>query len=223
MKDIIRAFRRIPERNRTIAYGFLSLLLNLFYFTFKIVVGIIFNTPLLIAIAIYDLIIGFVKANCSRALWKHKDNLEDCKTYIFGGAVLLISSIIFIIYITNQVDHPYKIQYNIVVAILIAGFAAYRMIGSVIGLCKTKGRTMLIKEYRVANFASALNNLVLTQMALLALMTIPNMHLYNSIIALIVATLISLIGMYLVIHGLVQLRVYTTGITNKKHKKNNQE
>ena len=56
MKDIIRAFRRIPEKNRTIAYGIMALVKNLCYFAFKITVGILFKTPLLIAVAIYNLL-----------------------------------------------------------------------------------------------------------------------------------------------------------------------
>ena len=93
MRNIIRAFQRIPETNRTIAYGFMSLAKNLFYFIFKIIVGIIFKTPLLIAIAIFNLVIGLVKANCSRGLWRNKDNFKDLKTYIHGGSILVLSSI----------------------------------------------------------------------------------------------------------------------------------
>ena len=216
MKNIIRAFRRIPEKNRTIAYGFMSFLLNLFYFAFKIIVGIIFKTPLLIAIAIYNLLIGVAKAICSRGLLKHKDNLEDCKAYIWGGVILVLSSICYIIYTANQVGNPYGIEYTPIIAIAIAGFATYRLTLSIIGLCKTKGRTMLVKEYKFTNFASALNHIVLTQIALLSLMAIPNMHFYNSLIGTIVGIVILAFGLYLLIHGLIQLKVYTTGVTNRK-------
>lgn len=220
MRDLIRAFQRIPETNRTIAYGFMALVKNLFYFAFKIIVGIVFKTPLLIAVAIYNLLIGLVKANCSRGLWKNKDDLKDLKTYIRGGGILLLSSICYIIYTANQVTNPYGIKYNTVIAIAIAAFATYSITVSIIGLFRTKGKTMLIKEYKFTNFATALNNIVLTQMALLSLMPVKNMNFYNALVGVINGIVILGFGLYLVIHGLIQLRVYTTGITNKKTNKN---
>ena len=227
MRDLIRTFQRIPEKNRTIAYGIMALLKNLCYFAFKVIVGIVFKTPLLIAIAIYNLLIGLVKANCSKGLWKNKDDLKDCKTYITGGAILLLSSIFYILYTANLVSNPYGFEYNMPIAILIAGFATYSITVSIIGLFRTKGKTMLIKEYKFTNFATALNNIVLTQMALLSLMSVPNMHRYNAIVGIINGVVILGFGLYLVIHGIITLRVYTTGITNKKSNKtqieNNQE
>ena len=221
MRDLFTAFHRIPEKNRTIAYGFMALLKNLFYFLFKIIVGIVFKNPLLIAVALYNLLIGLVKANCSRGLWKNKDDLKDCKTYIRGGAILFFSSIFYIIYTANQVGNPYNIQYNIFIAICIAAFATYSITVSIIGLFRTKGKTMLIKEYKFTNFATALTNLVLTQMALLSLMKVPNMHTYNATLGIIVGAVILGFGLYLVVNGFIKLKVYTTGITNKKNKKDN--
>lgn len=224
MRDLFRTFQRISETNRTIAYGIMALFKNLFYFLFKIIVGIVFKNPLLIAIALYNLLIGLVKANCSRGLWKNKDDLKDCKTYIRGGAILLISSIFYIVYTANQVGNPYNIEYNIFIAVCIAAFATYSVTVSIIGLFRTKGKTMLIKEYKFTNFATALTNLVLTQMALLSLMSVPNMHFYNSLLGVIVGIVILGFGLYLVLHGLLQLRVYTTGITNSKlSKKSNKD
>ena len=216
MRDLFRTFQRIPEKNRTIAYGIMALLKNLCYFAFKIVVGIVFKTPLLIAIAVYNLLIGLVKAVCARGLWKNKDDLKDCKTYILGGSILLLSSIFYILYTANLVGNPYGFEYNIVIAILIASFATYSITVSIIGLFRTKGKTMLIKEYKFTNFATALNNIVLTQMALLSLMSVQNMHLYNAIVGIINGVVILGFGLYLVINGIIQLRVYTTGVTNSK-------
>ena len=223
MKDLFRTFQRIPEKNRTIAYGIMALLKNLCYFAFKIIVGIVFKTPLLIAIAIYNLLIGLVKANCSRGLWKNKDDLKDCKTYIRGGAILLVSSIFYIVYTANQVGNPYNIEYNLVIAIAIAAFATYSITVSIMGLFNTRGKTMLIKEYKFTNFATAINNIVLTQIAILSLFPVPDMHFYNSLIGVINGMIILGFGLYLVINGCIQLRVYTTGITNTKFQKNDKK
>ena len=223
MKDLIRAFKRIPERNRTIVYGIVSLFKNLFFFAFKIVIGIIFETPLLIAVAIYNLLIGIVTANCSRGLLKNKDEYKDCKTYILGGAILFISSLFYILYTANQVTNSYNRHFNLAIAILIAVFSVYKMSVSISGLVKIKGRTMLVKEYKITNFATALTNLVLTQIAILSYLEIPNMHYYNSILGVIVGCLILAFGLYLIINGLIHIRVYTTGITNAKTKENKEK
>lgn len=206
MRDLFRVFQRIPEKNRTIAYGILALIKNLFYFLFKIVVGIIFKTPLLIAIAIYNLLIGLVKANCSRGLWKNNDNLKDCKTYINGGVILLVSSLFYILYTSNQILNPYNIKFNIVIALIIATFSTISLTISIIGLFKTKGRTMLIREYRFTNFATALTNLVLTQIALLSLMSVPKMQYYNSILGVVIGVVILGFAIYLVIDGINKSR-----------------
>ena len=42
------------------------------------------------------------------------------------------------------------------------------------------------------------------------------MHLYNAIVGIINGVVILGFGLYLVINGIIQLRVYTTGVTNSK-------
>ena len=219
MKDLIRAFKRIPEKNRTIAYAIFAFIKNVFFFSFKIIVGIVFKTPLLIAIAIYNLLIGIIMANCSKGLIKPKDDLKDCKTYINGGLILIISSAFYIVYNIYQVGNPYNIEYNVPIAILIAACAVFTVAMSINGIVKTKGRTMLIKEYKFTKFATAINNIVLTQIAILAILPVPNMHFYNSLIGVANGLLILGFGLYIVISGLIKLKVYTTGVTNAKHHK----
>ena len=206
MRVLFRAFQRISEKNRTIVYGLMGLITNLFYFVFKIIVGIIFKNPLLIAIAIYNLLIGLVKALSSRGLMKNKDDLKDTKTYLTGGILLAISSILYIVYISNQVGNPYHVEYTPIIAIAIATFSTCRIALSVNGLMKFKGRTLIIKQYKLTNFATALTNIVLTQMAILSFMPVKNMHFYNALLGIIVGSLILACGLYITIHGLIRLR-----------------
>ena len=53
-------------------------------------------------------------------------------------------------------------------------------------------------------FATALTNLVLTQIALLSLMSVPNMQYYNSLLGLIIGVVILGFAIYLVIDGFVK-------------------
>lgn len=217
MLTIIKAFRRIPEKTRTIVYGLFSLLKNLCYFLFKVIVGIVFKSPLLIAIAIYNICIGLVKSNCSRGLWKNKDDLKDIKTYLLGGVILSISSLFYIAYTVNQVYNPSNTKYNLIIAIIIAAFAAYSITLSILGLYWSRGKTMLIKEYKFTNFATALTNIVLAQIAILSFTVDKDMSVYNSFLGGLVGIVILGFGVYFIINGLIKYRKYKKSIASEQH------
>ena len=204
MRNLIKKFRSIPEEKKIIVYGKLAFFKNLFYFLFKILVGVYFNSWFLIAIAIYSLFIGYVKNNCSSGLRKNKENIKDIHAYIRGGVVLAISSVFYIVYSVFSIYYPSNFEYNMIIAIAIATFATYSIAISIVGVCKTKGKTMLIKEYKLTNFATAFNNLVLTQIALLSFSNVENSAFYNGLIGICVGVIILGIGLYLMIDGLVK-------------------
>lgn len=208
MRNLIRKFRSIPEEKKIIVYGKLAFFKNLFYFLFKILVGVYFNSWFLIAIAIYSLFIGYVKNNCSSGLRKNKENIKDIHAYIRGGVVLAISSVFYIVYSVFSIYYPSNFEYNMIIAIAIATFATYSIAISIVGVCKTKGKTMLIKEYKLTNFATAFNNLVLTQIALLSFSNVENSAFYNGLIGICVGVIILGIGLYLMIDGLVKKHRY---------------
>ena len=208
MWNLIKKFRSIPEEKKIIMYGKLAFFKNLFYFLFKILVGVYFRSWFLIAIAIYSLFIGYVKNNCSSGLRKNKENIKDIHAYIRGGVVLAISSVFYIIYSVFSIYYPSNFNYNMIIAIAIAVFATYSIAMSIVGVCKTRGKTMLIKEYKLTNFATAFNNLVLTQIALLSFSTTQNVALYNGLLGVSVGVIIFGIGLYLMIDGLVKKHRY---------------
>lgn len=208
MRNLIKKFRSIPEEKKIIVYGKLAFFKNLFYFLFKILVGVYFKSWFLIAIAIYSLFIGYVKNNCSSGLRKNKENIKDIHAYIRGGVVLAISSVFYIVYSVFSIYYPSNFEYNMIIAIAIAAFATYSIAISIVGVCKTKGKTMLIKEYKLTNFATAFNNLVLTQIALLSFSNVENSAFYNGLIGICVGVIILGIGLYLMIDGLVKKHRY---------------
>ncbi len=208
MRNLIKKFKSIPEEKKIIVYGKLAFFKNLFYFLFKILVGVYFNSWFLIAIAIYSLFIGYVKNNCSSGLRKNKENIKDIHAYIRGGVVLAISSVFYIVYSVFSIYYPSNFEYNMIIAIAIATFATYSIAISIVGVCKTKGKTMLIKEYKLTNFATAFNNLVLTQIALLSFSNVENSAFYNGLIGICVGVIILGIGLYLMIDGLVKKHRY---------------
>ena len=208
MWNLIKKFRSIPEEKKIIVYGKLAFFKNLFYFLFKILVGVYFRSWFLIAIAIYSLFIGYVKNNCSSGLRKNKENIKDIHAYIRGGVVLAISSVFYIVYSVFSIYYPSNFEYNMIIAIAIAAFATYSIAMSIVGVCKTRGKTMLIKEYKLTNFATAFNNLVLAQIALLSFTATENVAFYNGLIGICVGVIIFGIGLYLMIDGLVKKHRY---------------
>lgn len=207
MFDLIKAFRIIPEEKKIVFFGKMNLIKNLLFFLFKIIVGIIFHSWLLIAIALYNLFIGIVKLNCARGLKRNVDSIHDCTTYIHGGGLLAISSIFYVLYAVFQVVYPSNTKYTLIIAIIIALFSTISIVSSIIGVVRTKGKTMLVKEYKMANLAIALNNLVLTQIAILSVTTTGDMSKFNSLIGIIVGSTILLLGLYLMIDGYAKRKI----------------
>ena len=96
-----------------------------------------------------------------------------------------------------------------IVAIAIAAFATFAITISIIGVVKAKGKTMLIKEYKLTNLATAFNNIVLAQIAILSFTsTNANVALYNGIVGVSVGVIVLGIGLYLLIDGLLKKRKY---------------
>ena len=201
----IKKIRTIPERKFIIVMGRLSFVKNLLYFAFKVLVGLIFHSWFIITIAIYSAFIGIVKNNCARGLKKNKDTLRDIYSYIRGGAILSCSSVFYITYSVFQIFYPSNTHYNIIIAIAIATFATFAITISIIGVVKAKGKTMLIKEYRLTDLATAFNNILLAQIAILSF-TNPNtdMSLYNGLAGVAVGLIVLGIGLYLLIDGLLK-------------------
>ena len=208
MWNLIRKFRSIPEEKKIIVYGKLSFIKSLFYFCFKVIVGLVFRSWFLIAIAIYSLFIASVKNSCSSGLKDNKENINDIYSYIRGGAVLAVSSLFYIAYSVFQIFIPSNTKYNMIIAIAIAAFAAYSIGMSLWGVICARGKTMLIKQYKLTNFATAFNNIVLAQIAILSFMTIENVALYNGIIGIIAGLIVMIIGLYLLFDGIRKKRKY---------------
>ncbi len=205
----IKRIKSIPERKFIIVMGKVSLIKNLLYFCFKLLVGIVFRSWFLITIAVYSAFIGIVKDNCSRGLKKNKDTLRDIESYVRGGTILACSSVFYITYSVFQMFYPSNTKYHMIVAIAIAAFATCAITISIIGVVRAKGKTMLIKEYKLTNFAAAFNNIMLAQIAILSFTSTSNkVALYNGITGVCVGVIVLVIGLYLLIDGLIKKKTY---------------
>ncbi len=215
IKKIVKRFKKIPESKRIIVYGKLSLLKNLLTFSFNIIVGITFQSWMIIAVALFGMCIGLTKNNCSSGLKKHKDSTKDISTYIGGGAILTVSSIFYIAYSYFHIYYPSNTIYNMYIALAIAAFATYQISVSLTGVIRAKGKTMLIKEYKLTKLAAACNNVVLAQISILSFVK-PNLdaHLYNGVLAMTCGFIVLTIGLYLIFDGLLKRRRFAKIILN---------
>jgi hypothetical protein len=173
---------------------------------------------MLIAIALFGMCIGLAKKQCSRGLEKHKDSTKDIPTYIAGGAILTTSSIFYIAYSYFQIYYPSNTRYHMYIAIAIAAFAAYQISVSLTGVIRAKGKTMLIKEYKLTKLAAACNDIVLAQIAILSF-TKPgvDVSLYNGVVAVICGSIVLTIGVYLILDGLYKRNKFSKIIKNYPH------
>ena len=65
---------------------------------------------------------------------------------------------------------------------------------------------MLIKEYKFTNFATALTNIVLTQIAVLSIVAPSDMSVYNSFMGGLVGIVILGFGVYFIINGIIKFK-----------------
>ena len=73
---------------------------------------------------------------------------------------------------------------------------------------------MLIKEYKFTNFATALTNIVLAQIAILSFTVDEDMSVYNSFLGGLVGIVILGFGVYFIINGLIKYRKYKKSIAS---------
>lgn len=208
MFNLFKKFKHIPEKNKIIFYGKVAFFKNLLFFAFKVIVGLLFKSWFLIAIAIFGLFIGYVKNNCAYGLKKSKDNIKDIHLYIKGGAVLATSSLVYLTYSILQIYIPYNAHYHMSIAVIITVFAVYKILASIYGMAKVSGKTMLIKEYKLTNFAAAINNVVLSQIAIFSFVNFDNSEIYNTILGIVAGSIIFAVGLYLTIDGIIKKRKY---------------
>ena len=205
MANLIQKLKSIE--NRIIMFGKLATFKHLFYFLFYFCVSYVFRSWFLIAIAVYSLCMCFVKANCVRGLSKNQDEIKDCKSYICGGAILTGSSVFYLIFIVFQTLIPTNFKYSFVVTLAIAIYAFYNIIVAILGLIRSRGRTMLVKEYKLTNFAIAFNNMLIAQVAISSFIADSNSMYYNLLLGTVCGFTTLIIGIYLIFDGIKKKRI----------------
>ena len=123
---------------------------------------------------------------------------------------MAVSSLIYIAYSLFQVFGLFasEFNYNLPIAIIISGYAIYGVAMSFWGVIHTKGKTMLIKEYKFTNFATAFNNITLAHVGILSFLPVENQHLYNGLVGVFVGTIITFVSIFLVCDGFMKKKKY---------------
>lgn len=135
----------------------------------KLVMGILSMSFFTCASALYTF--GMVTAKCFAlaGIVKEENSKEQYRYYKTSGAILIASSILYIIYSVRLFLFPEMTTYHEYVAMGIATFTFAELALNIRGvIIERNNRTPLIHAIRMINLASSLICLVLTQTAILS-------------------------------------------------------
>lgn len=138
---------------------------------------------------------------CYKSINRYDDSLKTLQKFRNGGLILTAASLCYIGYSTFMIFVPTNFQYGMIISIAIATFSFTNLVLATIGIVKTKGKNILLREIKVTNLAAALTNIVLTQIAILSFTFAEDASLYNGLMGIGVGFIILIMGVVLSIRG----------------------
>lgn len=126
---------------------------------------------------------------------------EEYRVYFRVGLIIIVSSIVFMIYSMRLFITGSNAYYPMVIAIAIAA-VTFTEIGMAIqgAVSMKKRREVCIEATKMANLASSLISLVLTQTAILSFTMEGNNSVYNGISGMVFGGCAALIGVYMLLY-----------------------
>jgi hypothetical protein len=169
----------------------------------KLVMGIMSLSLFTCVNALYSFGMIGAKIITLTGIRKAQDKRELYQYYFWAGAVLIVSSLLYIIYSIRLFFSPITSSFHMYVAIGIAAVTFTEIVVNVRGVLITrKNHTILINAIKMINLSSSLIALVLTQTALLSF-TNKEADLFeiskaNGEIGVLMGTAATLIGIYMI-------------------------
>ncbi len=186
---------------RTVFFARITSFFNFVWFTFRLITGICFNSIFLIVSAGFSFCNGSVRRMCYKSIKQYDSSLKTLLKFRNGGIILTLASLCYIGYSTFMIFIPTNFHYGMIISIAIAAFSFTNLILAIIGIVKTKGKNVLLREIKVTNLAAALTNIVLTQIAILSFSSTADASLYNGLMGIGVGFIILIMGIVLSILG----------------------
>lgn len=177
---------------------FVSLIFNLIWGTIKLIMCLVLKSRFIFASAMFTYSLSIAKLLSFLGIFKFK---KENKILQDVTSILIISSGIFYLYYNLRLLYDYNpVRYSLVSAITIALFSFVFMTKSILELFK-KQPNRYFKNIRIISLIFALNDMLLTQMALInANDKIINIK-YNMLFAVFISSLCIILGLISLIKG----------------------
>ena len=169
----------------------------------KLVTSILSLSLFTCANAFYSFGMIGAKSIALTGIWKVQDKKEQYKYYLWSGAVLIASSLVYIIYSIRLFFSPITNSYHMYVAIGIAAVTFTEIGLNIRGVIITRhNHTLLIHAIKMINLSGSFISLVLTQTAVLSFteqkIDLLEVSKSNGIIGLLMGTVAISIGSFMI-------------------------
>lgn len=185
---------------RVYLFARISLVMNMALTVGKVLIGIFTASLFMYVNAFYSVGIGVTKLLFIRNYRAEKSLEEQRRCYSTIGSVILISSMVYIIYSLRLVFGTSSMRYSQIVAIAIAAVTFTEIGMNIRGtVVAHRNSTPLVQAVKLANLASSLICLALTQTALLSFTTEQDLSTANGLIGILMGICSASIGVFMIL------------------------
>lgn len=199
-----------PNVSRSLKVTGVSWTANIFVGFGKLSMGIVSMSFFICVNAFYTFGMVIAKYFALAGILKAKDTKEQYRYYMLSGAILTVSSVLYIAYSIWLFFHPMVGTYHMYVALAIATFTFTELTINIRGvIIERHNHTPLVHAIKMINLASSLICLVLTQTAILSFSD-TQIHLHpaaNGFIGILMGSCAALLGVVMI----VRIRKIQTG------------
>ena len=208
---IVQLLKKYPFTNkmlenygyRTIIISIISFILNVAYLAFLFVISIMSSSIWYLTIAIYYLVLSFMKGIVFYSKKKYPSETAQLKTHRFCGYMFIaltvaLSGIIVLIYTSNM-----TFEYAGLMIYVVATFTFYKLTLAIFNMFKARKQSdILIQTIRNINLASALVSIIVLQVELFqAFSPESNLGFANGLTGAGISIIILLIGILMIINS----------------------
>lgn len=159
---------------------------------------------------------SYYKAKKKDVLSEDEQSLLEMKRYRLCGIVFISLTLCLVAMIAHIVRGDKVFDYEMYVTYTVAGFTLYQMVVAVVNYIKARSRdSYTVRALRCINLTTALVSFISLQaIALDTFSKNVNIPLGNSITGFVVCGLIVAIGVYMIVHSTLKIKVFKTKAEN---------
>lgn len=198
MKKLIRKYCDLSFEQKTILKTMIGLWFSSLLACGKLVIGI-FTDYNLISIAVYTFGILLAKLECVLGAKTDKSTFKRCN--VLTAVFLLISSFLYIGYMSRMFFIERRIKNNGMIYVLLLAFISFCELGfAIAGLIRTINKGHYYRNIKIINFCMAIIAILTTQMAILNMESGTDVvNIFNAYSGIGVGIFIALCAVYILI------------------------